>query len=218
MWAIIIRNRLLLSASLTTLWHLAVVVTLLWISLFKALFPTWRRSILTQWSQSHPLFRLNGKNRLPVSWRYPPPPFSHAPTQPYTPLCSPLSPSLTHLILTLLPPISAFLISLFPLLPLSLSPSLSLPHPSLTAFCSNSGVTSCRKSHGSWLEKSDLKQSQNGSQTARAFFDYRYTTAWLCLSFISLQWKPVALFPFLLNSSLLLFSSSLFTSQSLRSC
>lgn len=78
-----------------------------------------------------------------------------------------------------LPPIYTFLISLS-----SLFLSLPLtPHPSFIAFCSNSGVTSCRKSHGSWLEKSDLKQNQDGSQTARLFFDY-VIQEHNCLSFI----------------------------------
>lgn len=78
--------------------------------------------------------------------------------------------------------------------PPSFSPFLSLPHPSFIAFCSNSGVTSCRKSYGSWL-KSDLKQSQDGSQTARAFL-ITVTQEHNCLCFISLHWQPCALLSF----------------------
>lgn len=152
------------------------------------LLPTWRRFVLTHWSQSHPLFRLNGKNRLPVSWT--PPSHAcththsllHAPTQVCTPLFATLFPSLTNVTLT--PSLTNLMSSShsppssFPLSHSSF-PSLSLLHPSLSAFCSNCGVTSCRKSHGSCLEKNDPKQSQDGSERASPFFDYHYTTRWL---------------------------------------
>lgn len=94
------------------------------------------------------------------------------------------------------------LISLSAPLSVSLSPPMSFPHPSFTAFCNNS-VTSCRKSHGSWSEKSDLKQSQDGSSTARAFLITQQHDG---LSFISLDCKPVP--PSLSASSLLLSSFS----------
>lgn len=58
--------------------------------------------------------------------------------------------------------------------PLPLSP-LSLPHFSFAVLCSNSAATSCRKSHGLWWEKSDLKQSQDGSQTV-IFFLFLFIT------------------------------------------
>lgn len=103
--------------------------------------------------------------------------------------------------------ISLPLISAFPHFTLSPSfcLSLSLLHPSLTAFCSNTGVTSCIKSHGCWLEESDLKLSQDGSQTAKVFFFLLITVTQQgnCLSFISLHCKPVPLVLFLLSSSLL---------------
>lgn len=60
-----------LSSSLTAQWHPAVIVALLRIGLWKALVTARRRSVLTHWRQLHPLFQLNGKNRLPVSWRHP---------------------------------------------------------------------------------------------------------------------------------------------------
>lgn len=115
-----------LSSSVTTLWHPAVVVTLLWINLFKALFLAWRRFVLTQWSQSHPLFRLNGKNRLPVSWRYPPPILACTHSSMRSPLLTTLSvshPSHSNPSLPFLPSSSH---SLAPL-PFPLSPSLPLP-------------------------------------------------------------------------------------------
>ena len=211
----IIKDGLLMSFSFSDI--LLLLWLCWWISLFRALFPTWRRSVLTQWSQSHPLFQLNGKNRLPVSWRWPPPTLTCTHSSMRSPLLTHLTPTppshfcLPHLSLS---PSSSFTLS--PPFP----PSLSLPHPSLTAFCSSSGVTSCRKSHGSWLEKSDLRQSQDGSQTARAFL-ITVTQQHDWLGFISLHWKPVPLFLFLFSSSLLPFSSSPSSphpSESLRSC
>lgn len=86
-------------------------------------------------------------------------------------------PSLTHLTLTPPSPSSLPHLTLPSSSSFALAPSLSLLHPSLSAFCSNSGVTSCRKSHGSSLGEKWLKAEPRWQPNCHSFFyDYHYTT------------------------------------------